>query len=148
MPSLSGETTQSQKRGRKSTMVNRQQCDLFARHVSLSADGISEKSTDGSHCAHGTLYAASIRIQAWQERIRFSLLYLFSLLGGRRFPASSPFSSILTQKGNMHIVDRDGKLRMVRSHFQQFLYHRPNRRNISGDPSRKPTTEAVVGGAH
>ena len=99
-------------------MVDRQQCDLFAQSVSLSADKNSEKSATVSHCVHGMLYAAYIRIQTWQERNGFPSLYLFSLFGRRRFPSSPPFSSILTQKGNIHIVDRDGKLHMVRGHLQ------------------------------
>ena len=99
-------------------MVDGQQCDLLVQYVSLSADKNSEKSAAISHRVHGMLYAAYIRIQTWQERNGFPFLYLFSLLGRRRFPSSPPFSAILTQKGNIHIVDRDGKLHMVRGRLQ------------------------------
>ena len=99
-------------------MVDRQQCDLSAQSVSLSVDKSSGKSADVSHCVHGMLYAAYIRIQTWQERNGFPSFTCSLCLGGDDSPRLPPFSSILTQKGNIHIVDRDGKLHMVRGRLQ------------------------------
>ena len=90
-------------------MVDRQQCDLFAQSVSLSADKSSEKSADVSHCVHGMLYAAYIRIQTWQERNGFPSFPCSLCLGGDdspRLPPSPQYShrkeifTLLTETAN------------------------------------------------
>ena len=68
-------------------MVDRQQCDLSAQYVSLSADKSSGKSADVSHCVHGMLYAAYITHTDVAREKRVSFLYLFlSAWGGDNSP--------------------------------------------------------------